>query len=160
MIKSLTLELLRNCEFEENPPRSSKTRHLRVFPKSAAPGPKVTTGGGGGWLGSPSYSPFPCSKLFFICLLLIYKWSRSFYWCKLFLLIQSCILMLCSNSGMVTNYCIAQNSERHNCVNLSFSFCDRTVKTREPSPPPHDNLCTFYGTATKHSITQRLCHLS
>ncbi len=32
--------------------------HTQVFPKSAAPGPKVATGGGGSWLVSPSCSPF------------------------------------------------------------------------------------------------------
>ncbi len=78
----------------------------QVFPKSAAPGPKVATGGGGSWLVSPSCSPFPRSKLFLFCLVLLnYMRSGSFSWCKLFLLIRSCTRTPCSNSGMVNHCC-------------------------------------------------------
>ncbi len=64
----------------------------------------------GAGLGHHLGPPSPHSKLFLFCLVLhSYMWSGSFYRCKLFLLIQACILMLCSDPGMVT-YCTAQKS--------------------------------------------------
>jgi hypothetical protein len=49
----------------------SKTHHLRVFPKSAGPGPKAATGGGGDGLGCQLVPPLlavNCSSfdLFFL----------------------------------------------------------------------------------------------
>ncbi len=72
-------------------------------------------GVGGSWLGSPSWPPFPRRKLFLFCfVLLVYMGSESFSWWKLFLLIHSCILILCSSSGMVSHCCTVASVTFHN----------------------------------------------
>jgi hypothetical protein len=44
-IRQIHQNLPESAEFRQDPPKLDKTRQLRVFPKSADPGPKVATGG-------------------------------------------------------------------------------------------------------------------
>jgi hypothetical protein len=103
--------------------KSPKTRKNSPSRKPADPGPKLTTVDGRRMTWVAILDPLLAVNKFLFCLVLHnYKGSGSFYWCKLFLLIQACILMLRSSPGMVTNCCTAQNKlPRHNylfCPNL------------------------------------------
>ncbi len=101
-------------EFASDPPPFSLIRHFfpqirRFFWELVGPGPKVATGGwGGDGLGRPLVPPLLTVKSSFCLVLLNYKRSEFFYWCKLSLLILSCILILSSHHRMAINCCSAQ----------------------------------------------------
>ncbi len=142
----------------QSPPRSAKTRQLWFFPKSAGSGPKVATGGGGGidWVTILSPHPSPHRKLFLFCLVLhSYMRCGPFYWCKLFLLTQFCILMLCSNPGMVTNCCTAQESA--SVAHTHITFCTDWAYADEQYALPEPAQCAYtkgvrFNLLTTHNI--------
>ncbi len=59
--------------------------------------------------------------------------SGPFSWCKLFLLVYSCILTLCSNSGMVHHCCTVKKQASAACLPLQVWFVSCLGRFEEES---------------------------
>ncbi len=143
--RSIPLRIIK--ELAENPPGCPKNRDPQVYLKSggafenfgnsaghfsksgyffwkfAGLSQKIATGvGGGGWLGSPSCSPSLAVNSSSFCLVLICCWrSGFFYWCKLSLLMHSCILIFTQTSwdGYLPVLLLSPNCSIRSTVSLN-----------------------------------------
>ncbi len=90
----------KSAKIHQSPPRSAKTANCGFSQNPQLLAPKSPLGVWVRWLGSQSWPPFPCSKLFLFCLVLLnYMRSGFFSWCTV---PYSCILTSVADPGCLS----------------------------------------------------------